>query len=160
MTSSLLVSSPFHHTNTNTTPIPATNMPPKSKNHKCTALNVDETTSKRPWNIKQAQPEEPEAIQEDPEDQPGTSGRQRRGQGKQGGERVKGAAVNHKGKSAWQDCLATTSALTNFNRITSAQKEAAVAKLKKVRALIPHSKRTSPPVLSKIIIIILGLNKN
>ena len=52
-------------------------MPPKLKNHKHTALNVDETTSKQPQNIKQAQPEEPEAIQEDPEDQPGASGRQR-----------------------------------------------------------------------------------
>ena len=75
-------------------------MPPKSKNHKCTASNVNETTSKWPQNIKQAQPEEPEAIQEDPEDQPGASGGQRQGQGKRGGERAKGAAVNHKGKSA------------------------------------------------------------
>ena len=75
-------------------------MPPKSKNHKHTASNVDETTSKWPQNIKQAQPEEPEAIQEDPEDQPGASGRQRRGQGKQGRERAKGTAVNRKEKSA------------------------------------------------------------
>ena len=75
-------------------------MPPKLKNCKCTALNTDETTSKQPQNIKQAQPEGLEAIQEDPEDQPGASGRQRQGQGKWGGERAKGVAVNHKGKSA------------------------------------------------------------
>ena len=76
-------------------------MPPKLRNRKHMASNIDETTSKQPRNIKQAQPEELEAIQEDPEDQPGASGRQRRGQGKWGGERAKGAAVNCKGKSAW-----------------------------------------------------------
>ena len=115
-------------------------MPPKSKNCKHTASNINETTSKQPWNIKQAQPEEPEVIQENPEDQPGTSGRQRRGQGKRGGERAKGVAVNRKGKSARQDCLATTSALTDFNRITSTQKEAAVAKLKKGEGSDPSLK--------------------
>ena len=107
-------------------------MPPKLKNHKFTASNVDETSSKQPWNIKQAQSEEPEAIQEDPEDQPGASGRRTWGQWKRGGEKAKGAAVNCRGKSARYYFLATASSvLTNFNRITSMQKEAAVAKLKK-----------------------------
>lgn len=134
-------------------------MPPKSttKNRKRTASNVDEVaTTKRPRNTRNSkQPDtsiDDGVIEDDLE-------RKTRGKGKQGREKGKRAGgINRKGKAARQVLLATPlSPLIFFNRMTSAQKEAAVTKLKESEGSDPSLKAYVSSLLSFFSFLILFL---
>ena len=85
--------------------------------------------------------------------------RKTRGKGKQGREKGKQAGgINRKGKAARQVLLATPlSPLIFFNRMTSAQKEAAVTKLKESEGSDPSLKAYVSPLLSFFSFLILFL---